>query len=265
MGKRLTKIRGKFKGKLKSERLRRLRERIHAKREEYRLEIKRQAVHAIGLLVVVFLLLFEEAIAIKILAILTGLILAGNWYLSRREFRKKYVHGLLHDLGLPHHDAESWKKTSTDVQGFEETVIWGLLKNFVRQRDREPLLATFWSLLSALLAAAIFGLPYAILGLFVLSVGDSVSTIVGKKWGKAKIFWSKEKSYVGFVSFAISTLIAAIIFLKYFPQFTILSAPTLVITLALAGAFIETIPKVDDNSTIPFGVALVLWLTVTFA
>lgn len=259
MGKRLINL----KGKLRSERLRKLRERLHAKREGYKLELKRQTVHAVGILVVIFLLMFEETIAVKLLAILTGLILVGNWYLSRKEFRERYMHNLLHDLGLPSHQEEI-KKTETDVKGFEETVIWGVLKNFVRQRDKEPLIATFWSLFSALLAAAIFGLPYAILGLLVLSIGDAFSTIIGKKWGKAKIFWCKDRSYVGFVAFAVSTLIAAIIFLKYFPQFAIFSPPTLVVLMALSGALIETIPAVDDNSTIPFGVALVIWLAANF-
>lgn len=262
MGKRLKKLRKKIR---KSERLKKLKAKIQAKKENYKLELKRQAAHAIGLLVVVFLLLFEESLAIKILAILTGLTLAVNWYLSRREFRAKYFHKLLHDLGLPNHGAKAWKKTTTNVQAFEETVIWGVLRNFVRQRDREPLIATFWSLFSALLAAAIFGLSFAILGLFVLSIGDSVSTIVGKKWGKAKIFWCKEKSYIGFLSFAVSTLIAAIIFLKYFPRFAIIDTPILVVLMALSGALIETIPAVDDNSTIPFGVAMAIWLTATFA
>ncbi len=259
MGKRLNKIRGK----IHSERLRKLRERLKAKKEDYRLELKRQTVHAAGILVVIFLLLFEEGIAIKVLAILTGLVLVGNWYLSRRAFRAKYTHTLMHDLGLPSHQAES-KKTAEDARGFEETVIWGVLRNFVRQRDKEPLLATFWSLFSALLAAAVFGFKFAILGLLVLSIGDAFSTIIGKKWGRAKIFWCKDRSYVGFVAFAISTLIAAIIFLKYFPQFAVLSPPTLVVAMALSGALIETIPGVDDNSTIPFGVALVIWLAVTF-
>jgi dolichol kinase len=207
--------------------------------------------------------MFDESIALKLLAIFTGLILVANWYLSRREFRAKYTHNLLHDLGLPSHQAES-KKTAEDAQGFEETVIWGVLRNFIRRRDKEPLLATFWSFFSALLAAAIFGLQFAILGLLVLSIGDAFSTIIGKKWGKVKIFWCKDRSYVGFVSFAVSTLIAAIIFLKYFPQFAVLSPPTLVVLMALSGALIETIPAVDDNSTIPFGVALVIWLAVTF-
>jgi dolichol kinase len=260
MGTRLTKLRGK----LHSERLKKLQARMHAKKEEYKLELKRQAVHAIGLLVVVFLLLFEESLAVKILAILTGLALVGNWYLSRRKFRSKYIHKLLHELGLPHHDAASWEKASSDTQGFEETVIWGVLRNFVRQRDREPLIATFWSLFSALLAAAIFGIQFAILGLFVLSIGDSVSTIIGKKWGRAKIFWNKEKSWVGFISFVVFTLIAGIIFLKYFPQFAIFNPPTLVVLMALSGALIETIPAVDDNSTIPFGVAAAVWLALTY-
>lgn len=259
MGKRLNKIRGK----LHSDRLARLQARLHAKREDYKLELRRQTVHAVGVLVVIALLMFDESIALKLLAIFTGLILVANWYLSRREFRATYFHKLLHDIGLPSHQAES-KQVETDAKGFEETVIWGVLKNLVRQRDKEPLLATFWSLFSALLAAAIFGLHYAILGLLVLSIGDAFSTIIGKKWGKIKIFWCKDRSYVGFVAFAVSTLIAAIIFLKYFPQFAIFSPPTLVAVMALSGALIETIPAVDDNSTIPFGVALILWLIVTF-
>jgi len=245
-------------------RLRKLRDRLHAKKEDYKLELKRQAVHAVGIIVVIVLLLFEESKGIMILATLTGLILIGNWYLARRKWREKYFHKLIHELGLPHHDAESWKKTSTDVKGFEDTVIWGLLKNFVRQRDRDPLMASFWSLFSALIAAILFGLPYAILGLLVLSIGDSFSTIIGKKWGKTKIFWNKEKSWIGFVSFAVSALIAAIIFLRYFPQFAILNPVTLVALMALSGALIETIPAVDDNSIIPIGVAFVIWLTVTF-
>jgi dolichol kinase len=254
----------KFKSKLHAERekLQKRWARLQAKKEDYKLELKRQTVHAIGVIAIILLLMFEAKQAVPILAALTGVVMIANWYLARRSWREKYFHGLIHELGLPHHDAESWKNASSNTQDFEQTVIWGLLRNFVRHSEKEPLLATFRSLLSALLAAVIFGVPFAIWGLIALSIGDSVSTIVGKKWGKIKIFWNKDKSYVGFVSFAISTLIAGIVFLNYFPQYAIaFNPPTLVVFVALIGALIETIPAVDDNSTIPFGVALALYLT----
>lgn len=236
---------------------------MESKAESYRTELKRQLAHALGIFVVILLLLLKnEELAIKILAILTCSILIASWYMTNRSLREKYYQKLIHQLKSLHYNVKEKKTSASDI---EEKYLWGFLKNFLRQRERWPLIASFWSLFSALIAAVLFGLPYAILGLLVLSVGDAFSTIIGKKWGKSKIFWCPDKSWVGFAAFVVSTLIAGIIFLKYFPQFAIINPAILVVLMALAGALIETIPLVDDNSTIPIGVALIIWLAATFS
>lgn len=233
------------------------------RQEEYKTEIKRQLAHALGILVVILLLILKsEGLAIKLLAILTGSILIASWYMTNRGLREKYYQKLIHQLKSLHYNVKEKKTSASDI---EERYLWGFLKNFLRQRERWPLIASFWSLFSALIAAVLFGLPYAILGLLVLSVGDAFSTIIGKKWGKSKIFWCPDKSWVGFFAFFISALLAGIVFLKYFPQFAIINPIILVILMAFTGALIETIPLVDDNSTIPFGVALIIWLAATFS
>ncbi|MEM4247800.1 MAG: hypothetical protein QXH80_00900 [Candidatus Nanoarchaeia archaeon] len=63
------------------------------------------------------------------------------------------------------------------------------------------------------------------------------------------------------MAFFIAATFAIFIFVHLFPQFAIFNPLLLLAIIAgMAGAIIETIPTVNDNTTIPLGTALVIWL-----
>ena len=85
----------------------------------------------------------------------------------------------------------------------------------------------------------------------VLIFGDSVSTIVGKAFGKRKILFNKEKSIEGSLAgFAAAFLV-----------FSIRLSIPLAALLAAVGMLVEALPlKLNDNITIPLAVGIFYWL-----
>jgi phosphoserine phosphatase len=75
--------------------------------------------------------------------------------------------------------------------------------------------------------------------IFILAVGDSLSTLVGRM-GKAKLPYNKKKTLEGSLAFLLSSLLA-----YYF-------VGPVIVPLALIAAAVESLPfDVDDNLTIP--------------
>lgn len=83
----------------------------------------------------------------------------------------------------------------------------------------------------------------------ILALGDSVSTLAGKNFGKHKIFYNRDKSWEGSLAgFAAAFLGAA----------TQVSMP-LAFVGALAGMLVESMRiKIDDNVTVPIAAALAI-------
>jgi phytol kinase len=98
--------------------------------------------------------------------------------------------------------------------------------------------------------------PIGIVALMMLSGGDGLADILGRRWGKRKLPWSPEKSWVGsfgmFIGGWIFSLAILAFFsgLGYFPQ--PFSAYLLPVTLiALLCTLVESFPVRDfDNITI---------------
>ncbi len=120
------------------------------------------------------------------------------------------------------------------------------IKNFER-KGVPPFYGSINFLLGSALAAALFP-EFAAVGMLAVGAGDAFSTVVGLNFGRTKI---GGKSLEGALAFFVSSLI--------------LCAQVLPIekalTAALAGAVIELLPiRVDDNITIPLGVAGIISL-----
>lgn len=101
-------------------------------------------------------------------------------------------------------------------------------------------------------ASAIFLLfpeEIALISIFVLCVYDSIATLSGKFLGKRKIFFNK-KSLEGVISgFAFTIILGSFLF-----PFQKIFIATVI------GAAAELIPKINDNISIPFSVAVVFSL-----
>jgi len=99
----------------------------------------------------------------------------------------------------------------------------------------------------------------------VLSLGDSLSNLAGRAWGKKKLPWSGDKTWIGSVAFVLASWAGSLVLVYWTAGGlgTALPAAWLVVTgcvlAALAGAVVESLPvPVDDNITSPLAAAGVM-------
>jgi uncharacterized protein (TIGR00297 family) len=100
----------------------------------------------------------------------------------------------------------------------------------------------------------------------ILAVGDGMATIVGRAVGGAHLPWNGEKTVAGSVTFAVAGGAAAVFFCWWTqpnvappaPAWFVIGAP---LVAAAVAALVETIPvRLDDNLSVPFSAAAVLWV-----
>src|SRR5262245_30747075 len=175
-------------------------------------EILRKSLHLPGLFFL-FLAYYSRALSICLLAFLIALYFL-SWSLQRWK-----------GVGIP------------------------LISHLTERLKREvaidlgpPLLA-----LGILFALLFFDLRSAACGILQVCVADGAASVVGKKWGAEKIFYSPKKSYWGTLAFFV---LAFLIQLPLIPWKSSL-------ILSLAGTFLESLPfGAFDNLLIPVGVGL---------
>lgn len=111
-------------------------------------------------------------------------------------------------------------------------------------------------LLGAILTLSFFSKPIAIYAFTTLIIGDAFAALVGKSFGKHKVF-NLSKTWEGMLAFFITSLIAS-----YFIS-------GLSWQVKLIGAYIATVVevlplKIDDNLTIPIISAAVMFFAVVY-
>lgn len=99
----------------------------------------------------------------------------------------------------------------------------------------------------------------------ILAAGDGLATLVGAHVRSPKLPWNPDKSVAGLIAGAIGAA-AAGVFLAHWaalgmtvppPTWFVVAAP---IAAAVAAASVETIPiRLNDNISVPFAAAFVLW------
>ena len=101
-----------------------------------------------------------------------------------------------------------------------------------------------------------------------MAVGDGVADIVGRRFGKThKWFFAKDKSYAGSLAFVIGASLATIGLLAWFNAVYIFFGQDLVVHItldfllrivlvSLACAFVELLPGLDDNISVPLAGAI---------
>lgn len=171
-------------------------------------ELKRKAFHSLALLYVLGYLFLEHDLFLKTLLsllILVSLIEFGRFYFP--------------DLNLK---------------------IIGLFGNIHRAGELRGPSGIFWTLLGSLFTMAFFNNKSVVLcsmGYLILS--DSVSALVGVKYGRHKLF---NKSYEGSISFMCASMIIGFFFFN----------PAIAVAGAIFSALIELAPlPFNDNFWIP--------------
>ena len=140
-----------------------------------------------------------------------------------------------------------------------ESKIRGFVSSFEQRETARPFMGAFWFYLAFALALLIFPLNIASAACIILAVGDSLSTLIGKAWGRHKLLG--EKSIEGALAFLIFSFLVASLFIS----------PLVALAGALVGALAELVPELgllknlnrrgvlDDNLLIPLASGLVMW------
>ncbi|MFH1394349.1 MAG: hypothetical protein ABII71_04285 [Candidatus Micrarchaeota archaeon] len=128
-----------------------------------------------------------------------------------------------------------------------------LVRLFLNTFERKEVLFPGWGVSAfavgvLIIVASLESVPEIAAGLFVLGVGDSFSTIIGRN-GRIRLPYNKRKTAEGMVAFFITSLPA-----YYF-------VGPAIVPVALAAAIIESLKiPIDDNLTIPVVCTLVFLL-----
>lgn len=122
----------------------------------------------------------------------------------------------------------------------------------LREVEANRLMNATFFILATLFSVLIFGDKFVVAaGNSVAVIADTFAALIGKKFGKRKIY--KNKSFVGSVSFFLSAFVTIYIF----PQANFAAASC----GAFAGTFTEIFSnKISDDFSIPIVVSTVLFL-----
>jgi len=198
-------------------------------RSSLALEIRRQSVHAAGIITLIpMYLLPHEQTATLLGALVLGLLALTIYRGHRTKLHK-------HFEIEPFFRLEEW---------FEKQIM-----KFERPGEF-PLRGALLFYIGVFVAFQLFPMSIAAASTAVLAVGDSVSTVVGRRWGMHKLPVNRDKSWEGSTAFLLGSLAVLMFFVNPFKA----------IIVALTTTVVEAAPRMDDNLTIPFATGLALLL-----
>jgi dolichol kinase len=143
--------------------------------------------------------------------------------------------------------------------GYKRGVRFPVISNIVDSTEREGVIDEFPGkgaltfFFGSLLVLLLFGsnLNVACAAIIILALGDSFSTLAGRRYGAHKIFYSREKSVEGSIGGFVPAFLGALIFVS----------PTAALVGAGVGMAVESLPaKIDDNVIIPLAAGLAMFL-----
>jgi dolichol kinase len=127
----------------------------------------------------------------------------------------------------------------------------------------KPFLPTLW-VLAAIAIIGLFGENIALSAIIAFALGDSLSAIIGERFGRHKLIYNRTKSLEGSLAFFGVTFIG--VYCVYYLVGITAWIPALI--AASVGTLIESlIPTshwLDDNFIVPVGVGFVLFFTQIF-
>lgn len=99
--------------------------------------------------------------------------------------------------------------------------------------------------------------PVGIIALMMMCGGDGLADVIGKKYGRAKLPWSKRKSFAGSFAVFAGGLALTVLILSIYVYAGKFQGPTTIyfpaiLVIAFVGTLVESIPIRDiDNITLP--------------
>jgi dolichol kinase len=137
--------------------------------------------------------------------------------------------------------------------------LWQYFRAFFKDKERYTMTGTPYFVGGALATVLFFDKPIAITALCFLTFGDVTAVLVGKKYGKHKIF--SPKSLEGSLAFLVMVTMVGFILKKFcFPS---VLTPRAIWYSALTATLIEMLPiSLDDNLTVPIVTGFILQMLV---
>ena len=119
-----------------------------------------------------------------------------------------------------------------------------------RENEHDTVTGATWVFIGIISTVVLFNQQIAIISLMVLSISDSMASLIGIKYGKTKLL---KKTLEGSFAFYLSTFLILSIFTKISVTYAIISS--MIITVA------ELIDiNINDNIRIPLATAILLYL-----
>jgi dolichol kinase len=232
-------------------------------------ELRRKLVHLSGLLVIIPLIYLDREWLLKILAFLVAGMLFLYWWVDLRKQRRGQIKNLI--AGFFETVYLDGPANNAEAERAEEGFFRGIIDNVMRRNDRVIFLASVYFFLGMLISLIFFSREALVFGIIALCIGDSAAALVGKAWqawrwpSLGRIPWDKSKTFAGSFGFLAFTFLACFVFLYIFPNFIPLGWIRAGLIAGAVGAFVETIPFVNDNFSIPVAVSWAIWTALSFA
>ncbi|MCD6165718.1 hypothetical protein J7K19_03295 [bacterium] len=130
-----------------------------------------------------------------------------------------------------------------------------LFAKLLREFEVRQLTGATYLLLGSFVTVLFFSKPVALFSLYMMVLSDTLSALVGLKWGRTRFL--NQKSLEGSLAFFLSALLWGILVFKSNLWPVILGTAT--------GTFLELdLIHVNDNLLIPLGTAIVIELALRF-
>lgn len=188
-----------------------------------RTELPRQIIHLSGLIFVIFAQFIERETTIIFFSLIALFFFLYSWYVRGQE-----------------------RKLANFIEKFE-TKFRDFIFRFEREDVKNPFTGAMFFYVGCALTFFLFPLPVASAACAMLAVGDSLSTLIGRKFGRHRM---GRKSLEGSFACFFGSFLAGIFFVN----------PLLSFAGAIASSLAELFPKVNDNLTIPVVSGLVMFL-----
>jgi dolichol kinase len=149
-----------------------------------------------------------------------------------------------------------------DIGRLRQWPLWSriaapIFDRMIRSHEQNDFTGATYILLTVCATVAMFPKPIAVAAIAFIVIGDTLAAIVGRRWGKHRLFG--EKSFEGSLACLAGLVVVALV------------SPDLPLAVGLIGAVVATLVEaypfnIDDNVTVPLlsgSVMLLVWRILT--
>ncbi|MFH1885240.1 MAG: diacylglycerol/polyprenol kinase family protein [Pseudomonadota bacterium] len=185
-----------------------------------------------------------------------------NYYRNAFHMSLGVVAVVLYELVLTHGQAMAILLTTLGVftflevsrkfsERFNDFLVDKVFGIIARPHERFRVNSSTWYLAALTLMTSMTPKTALEIGILVLAFGDPAASVMGRRWGRVKLW--REKSVVGTSAFALASLVVSYVFLALaVPEMGWGARVAVSLAAALSGAATELFSqRINDNFTIP--------------